>query len=281
MKKKFKNMHSSLLMTATSMLMVMDAFAAQSAPAAPVAPITSTFGTPLLSLGLGGLLTSMGLSPDAAGLVASGLMVAILGGAGLLVYRMVKTKESPATSSLPKAGSQSLPNKQPGSTAKAGVEAVPVAKAPPKPVSRHVKQPPPAPVAPPPPPAPKWGGPTDFDMDTFLRQSKSSFVRMQAAWDKADTTDLQKFTTPQVFAELAAQVQTKGPSPDQTVVVSIDAEMLGIDTMGDHYLASVKFNGMIKSSPNAMAEPFAEVWNLAKPLDGSSGWLLAGIQQLS
>ena len=277
MSKTSKTFQGNALITMASMLMVMDAMAAVAAPAAG-APVVSTLGTPLLSLGLGGLLTSMGLSPDAAGAVASGLMVAILAGAGLLVYRVVKGKDSAANPSLPKNSQQPLPPKQPAAAPK------PAAKAAPNPATR-TPQPAPAPVkpaaAPVAPPAPKWGGPTDFDMDTFLRQSKSSFVRMQAAWDKADVNDLQKFTTPQVFAELAAQVQAKGPSPDQTVVVSIAAEMLGIDTMGEHYLASVKFNGMIKSSPNAMAEPFAEVWNLAKPLDGSSGWLLAGIQQLS
>lgn len=264
-----RKMQGNTLVTLTSMLMM------QSALAAPAAPVSSTFGSPLLSLGLGGLLTSMGLSPDAAGAVASGLMVAIVAGAGVLVYRMVKSKDTPANRSLPKSAPQAkVQGNKPAPAA--------VPKAAPKPAAVNpVPKPAPKPAAPPPPPAPKWGGPTDFDMDTFLRQSKSSFVRMQAAWDKADTNDLQKFTTPQVFAELAAQVQAKGPSPESTEVVSISAEMLGIDTMGDHYLASVKFNGMIKSSPTAMAEPFAEVWNLAKPLDGSSGWLLAGIQQLS
>ena len=28
-----------------------------------------------------------------------------------------------------------------------------------------------------------------------------------------------------------------------------------------------------------MNEPFDEVWNLVKPVDGSTGWLVAGIQQ--
>jgi predicted lipid-binding transport protein (Tim44 family) len=28
------------------------------------------------------------------------------------------------------------------------------------------------------------------------------------------------------------------------------------------------------------AEAFEEVWNLAKPKDGKTGWLLAGIQQI-
>lgn len=272
-KKLSKNVSKSYgnsMIAITSMLMTIEAMAT---PAAPAAPVSSTFGTPLLSVGLGGLLTSMGLSPDAAGAVASGLMVAIVAGAGLFVYRMVKNKDTPANRNLPKSNPQPQPAAKPVQKA----QPAPAAKAAPNPVPK----PAPRPAPPPPPPAPKWGGPTDFDMDTFLRQSKSSFVRMQAAWDKADTTDLQKFTTPQVFAELSVQVQAKGPSTDQTEVVSIAAELLGIDTMGDHYLASVKFTGMIKSTPTAMAEPFAEVWNLAKPLDGSSGWLLAGIQQLS
>jgi predicted lipid-binding transport protein (Tim44 family) len=42
----------------------------------------------------------------------------------------------------------------------------------------------------------------------------------------------------------------------------------------------VKFTGMIKESENASAEPFAEVWNLVKPVSGNGGWALAGIQQL-
>ncbi|MDT1879194.1 hypothetical protein FPK46_37670, partial [Acinetobacter baumannii] len=29
----------------------------------------------------------------------------------------------------------------------------------------------------------QWGVPSDFDTDTFLRHAKSSFIRMQAAWD--------------------------------------------------------------------------------------------------
>jgi predicted lipid-binding transport protein (Tim44 family) len=130
-------------------------------------------------------------------------------------------------------------------------------------------------------PAAPWGVPSDFDKDAFLRHAKSSFIRMQAAWDKADTKDLKEFTTPEVFAELKMQIQERGETADFTDVVTIDAELLGIETIGDEYLVSVKFVGMIKSSPTAAAEPFAEVWNMSKPLDGSTGWVLAGIQQLS
>ncbi len=130
-------------------------------------------------------------------------------------------------------------------------------------------------------PAAPWGVPADFDTAGFLRHAKSSFIRMQAAWDKADVNDLREFTTPEVYAELKMQIQERGATADFTDVVSIDAALLGIETIGEEYLASVKFDGMIKLAPNAPAEPFAEVWNMAKPVNGTGGWVLAGIQQLS
>jgi predicted lipid-binding transport protein (Tim44 family) len=104
---------------------------------------------------------------------------------------------------------------------------------------------------------------------------------MQAAWDKADVNDLREFTTPEVFAELKMQIQERGASADYTDVVRIDAELLGIERVGDEYVASVKFTGLIKTAPDAQPEPFAEVWNMAKPVSGNGGWVLAGIQQLS
>jgi len=30
-----------------------------------------------------------------------------------------------------------------------------------------------------------------------------------------------------------------------------------------------------------LPKEFDEIWNLSKPVDGSTGWLLAGIQQLN
>jgi predicted lipid-binding transport protein (Tim44 family) len=125
-----------------------------------------------------------------------------------------------------------------------------------------------------------WGVPPGFDTEAFLRHAKSSFIRMQAAWDKGDVADLSEFTSPEVFAELKMQIQERGGS-DFTDVVSIDAQLLGIETTDRDYLASVQFNGMIRSAANAPAEPFVEVWNMAKPINGSGGWVLAGIQQVS
>jgi predicted lipid-binding transport protein (Tim44 family) len=126
-----------------------------------------------------------------------------------------------------------------------------------------------------------WGVPAGFDTDAFLRQAKSMFIRLQAAWDRNDVADLGEFTAPEVFAELKMQIAERGGQPDFTDVVSIDAQLLGIETSERDYLASVQFNGMIRSAQNAPAEPFVEVWNLTKPLSGTGGWVLAGIQQVS
>jgi predicted lipid-binding transport protein (Tim44 family) len=84
-----------------------------------------------------------------------------------------------------------------------------------------------------------------------------------------------------VFAELKMQITERGAQTDYTDVVSIDAQLLGIETGATEYLASVQFSGTIKPAPDALAEPFNEVWNLSKPINGNGGWLLAGIQQLA
>ncbi|MFZ6773106.1 Tim44 domain-containing protein [Undibacterium sp. SXout7W] len=125
-----------------------------------------------------------------------------------------------------------------------------------------------------------WGVPADFDVPGFLRNAKTYFIRLQAAGDKADINDLREFTTPEMYAELKLEIQERGATPNVTDVVSIDAELLGLENTGNDHLASVKFTGMIKEAPNAPAEAFAEVWNLSKPVNGQGGWVLAGIQQL-
>mgnify|MGYP001618227673 FL=1 len=65
-----------------------------------------------------------------------------------------------------------------------------------------------------------------------------------------------------------------------TDVVTLNADLLEVATEGDKHWASVRFSGLVREEPGQAPAPFEEVWNLSKPLDGSSGWLLAGIQQM-
>jgi predicted lipid-binding transport protein (Tim44 family) len=63
--------------------------------------------------------------------------------------------------------------------------------------------------------------------------------------------------------------------------VALDASLIEVVTEDRLHWASVRFSGSIREHASARAEPFEEIWHLQKPVDGSSGWLLAGIQQVS
>ena len=65
---------------------------------------------------------------------------------------------------------------------------------------------------------------------------------------------------------------------NRTDIDHLDATLLGIETTPTEYLASVRFTGTVRED-GGNPEPLEEVWNLAKPIDGRGGWLLAGIQQ--
>ena len=124
------------------------------------------------------------------------------------------------------------------------------------------------------------GVPADFDVQGFLRNAKVYFLRLQAAWDARDLADIREFTTPEVFAEVKMQIDEHKGETDRTEVSDLDAQLLGIEESMDGYLASVRFTGKIREAADAPMEPFEEVWNLAKPKNGRTGWLLAGIQQV-
>ena len=129
-----------------------------------------------------------------------------------------------------------------------------------------------------------WGVPAGFDSDGFLAAAKANFVTLQSAWDKSDVTALRAMMTDDMLGEIKAQLaereaHTGGPS-NHTDVVMIDAKLLGIEDLGNDYMASVEFSGMIREDVSAGPSPFREVWNMTKPKSGSSGWLVAGVQAL-
>ncbi len=121
--------------------------------------------------------------------------------------------------------------------------------------------------------------PAGFDPEAFARQAKANFTRMQDANDRADLTALRDMMTPALYTEIEAQVRERGGAPQNTDVVTLDAHVIEVVTEGDHYIASVRFTGLIREEPGAQPESFSEVWHLQKPVNGASGWLMAGIQQ--
>jgi predicted lipid-binding transport protein (Tim44 family) len=123
--------------------------------------------------------------------------------------------------------------------------------------------------------------PAGFDADGFLRGAKMNFVRLQVANDRGSLDDIREFTTPEMFETLSQDVHGRGGAAQQTDVSGLNAELLEVAQDGGNYWASVHFSGTVREAPGAADEPFAEVWNLVKPVDGSAGWLLAGIQQVN
>ena len=129
-----------------------------------------------------------------------------------------------------------------------------------------------------------WSIPAGFDADGFLKAAKSNFILLQAAWDKADMGTLRSMMTDDMLAEISAQLAEReahtGGAVNLTEVQMLQAQLLGIEELGDGYMASVEFSGMIRETPQAGPSPFREVWNMVKPRDGSGGWLVAGVQAL-
>ena len=118
--------------------------------------------------------------------------------------------------------------------------------------------------------------PAGFETSGFLRAAKMNFLKLQAANDNARLDDIREFTTDELYAELKNDLGEK----QQTEVAGLEADLLELVTEGNRHWASVRFTGMVREAPRAQAEAFSEVWNLVKPADGSTGWLLAGIQQM-
>ncbi|HEU5177773.1 MAG TPA: TIM44-like domain-containing protein [Burkholderiales bacterium] len=120
--------------------------------------------------------------------------------------------------------------------------------------------------------------PAGFDATGFLRAAKMNFLKLQHANDAGRLDEIREFTTDELYEELRKDF---GRSAGQTTdIASLDADLLEFATEGNRHWASVRFSGMVREAPRAEPEAFTEVWNLVKPADGSTGWLLAGIQQM-
>lgn len=122
-----------------------------------------------------------------------------------------------------------------------------------------------------------WFIPAGFDQATFLEEAKKQFAAVQAAWDTGDYDQLRHRLTDEFYAEYAPKL-TPRPQGTHTQIVSLNADLLGIEKLNNGYLASVRFSGQLREDGATQASAFEEAWNLYKP--EGQGWLLAGIQQL-
>lgn len=129
-----------------------------------------------------------------------------------------------------------------------------------------------------------WGIPAGFDVEGFVSAAKQNFIHLQDAWDRSDIPALRAMMTDTMLAEIKVQLaEREAQAPGQvnkTEVVSLQAQLLGIEELENEYLASVEFTGMIREDPSAGPSPFREIWNMGRPKQGEMGWLVAGVQAL-
>lgn len=120
--------------------------------------------------------------------------------------------------------------------------------------------------------------PPGFDAALFAEQAKQQFRKLQAAYDTGDRQALADVMTPEMFSEVSGDLARR-TSHEATIVDKLEAEVIDVATEGRQHWMSVRFTGLLREDGTLLPKDFEETWNLVKPVDGSSGWMLAGIQQ--
>lgn len=238
--------------------------AAATAPAAtPATPAPQPSGMsrwlgPLAGLAIGAGLASMFMGNGLGGAFGSILMVLAIVAAVIFALRMWRSKAQTQPLQYAGAGAPAAPGLRPELATGFGGGSASAAPATQPAANRF---------------------PPGFDAAQFAHHAKLNFTQLQAANDKADLSTMQSFMTPELYTQIEADIKARGNAPQQTDITGLNAEVLEVVTEGNLHIASVNFSGMIREQGDAALAPFSETWHLEKPLDGSTGWLISGIQQ--
>ena len=120
--------------------------------------------------------------------------------------------------------------------------------------------------------------PAGFDASGLPARGEDELPQAAGGNDAGRLDEIREFTTDELYEELRKDFGRS--ARPETDIAALDADLLEFATEGNRHWASVRFSGTVREAPGAEPEAFTEVWNLVKPADGSSGWLLAGIQQM-
>jgi predicted lipid-binding transport protein (Tim44 family) len=122
--------------------------------------------------------------------------------------------------------------------------------------------------------------PQGFDAEGFAKEAKRQYIQIQRSYDDADRAALSSVMTSEMSAEIGRELDERvGHQP--TEIVTLDADVLDVTDEAGKYWVSVRFTGLMREDGEPLPKSVDEIWNLTKPVNGSSGWLLAGISQLA
>ena len=114
----------------------------------------------------------------------------------------------------------------------------------------------------------------------LLHDLRACFVLTQAAWDAGEVGALRALVTASMLDQLCETWPDDSACGNRTDVVTLHAELLGFEELGDSQLVTVEFSGLIRESDQRGAAPFRELWMLARPRHGECDWKLARQQAL-
>jgi predicted lipid-binding transport protein (Tim44 family) len=224
----------------------------------PAAAAAQTTGNkwlgPLAGLAMGAGLMALFMNNGIAGALSGLLLVAALAAVAVLVFRALRGRAAQAP--MQYAGHQGAAAPEPmamGGGSSAAPHSVAAMS------------------------AGRW--PADFNATEFIRHARLNFVRLQEAHDARDSEALADFLAPDLLADVQEQWQSEGAANSKTDVVTLESEVLEVVNEGLLYVASVRFSGLIREDGAAEPQPFSEIWHLEKPMRGSAGWQVSGIQQ--
>lgn len=123
--------------------------------------------------------------------------------------------------------------------------------------------------------------PAGVDLTLLLTDLCRHFVRLQAAWDAVEHEAMRAMTTPDMLAELRAELASCAVASNHTEVVTLHARLLAFDDLADAHVVCVEFSGLIRESADQGAAPFRELWMSTRSKNEQSGWRLARHQALS
>lgn len=231
--------------------------------AVPPKPGMSRWLGPLAGFGLGALLASMFGGSALMGALGNILMIGLLIAAAFFIFNMIRRKQS--ASNMQYAGSQAG---QGNTTHRSAFENVSSGAA--APIVSNTNT------------GTNQQYPEGFDLEGFLRQAKISFIRLQAANDAKDLRDIRDYTTPELYAELAMQMQERTEAVQKTEVMNLEAQMLEVVVEDNRAIASVRFTGLVREDDFNPPVSIDEIWHVTKELKvPGATWLVAGIQQVN
>ena len=122
--------------------------------------------------------------------------------------------------------------------------------------------------------------PPGFDADAVRRAGEAAVPPAAGGVRRGDRDDARRRDDARDACRNRARSRRARRARRRPKSSTLDADVLEVvHAKATSHCASVRFTGTLREDGAPTPKPFDEVWNLVKPVDGTSGWLLAGIQQ--